>query len=317
MKKMFSKIASKLTKKVLFIFLGAAVVLAGAGVAYYELVYLPAQVTDEPTMQTSTVRKGSLVIYASGTGTLVAMDEVDLGFNTSGQVKTINVEVGDTVNAGDVLAEIDDSSTQIKYIQAKRNLLELTSPAAIATAEEAVAAAQTDLVTAINHLSYLISPAVYYWEIEVETSTLEVADAKAALDKSPNDADLQKKLKDAEAYLDFANGKLKGNWYFYDHDYLKNTFTVWDKTTGAKYIATPTDADISEARAGLTQAKASLLESQYLYTALTGGEVPADPTGSGLTELEQAKLDLEAAQVNLDGAQIGQGVAIHPHSDNG
>ncbi len=303
-KKFFSKIAPKFTRKVSFIFSGVTILIIGAGVAYYQLVYLPAQTTDEPTMQTSVVRKGNLVIYASGTGTLTAMNEVNLGFNTSGQVLKINVEVGDKVNAGDVLAEIDDSSTQIKYIQAKRSLLELTSEAAIATAQESVAAAQTDLITAINHLSYLISPAVYYWETEVETSKQEVEDAKVALEKSPNDADLQQKLKDAEAYLDFAEDKLKGNWYFYDHDYLKNTFTVWDKVSGTKYIAAPTAADIAEARAGLTQAKATLEEAEYLYAALTGGEVPEDATGSGLTELEQAKLDLEAAQVNLDGTKI-------------
>ena len=301
---LFKKIAPKFTRKVSLILSGVIILIIGAGLAYYQLVYLPAQTTDEPTMQTSIVRKGDLVIYASGTGTLTAMNEVDLGFNTSGQVIKINAEVGDKVNAGDVLAEIDDSSTQIKYIQAKRNLLELTSAAAVATAEEAVAAAQTDLVTAVNHLSYLISPAVYYWETEVETSKQEVEDAKVALEKSPNDADLQQKLKDAEAYLDFAEDKLKGNWYFYDHDYLKNTFTVWDKVSGTKYIAAPTEADIAEARAGLTQAKATLQEAEYLYAALTGGEIPEDATGSGLTELEQAKLDLEAAQVNLDGTKI-------------
>ena len=150
---------------------GIAIVLVlmiGGGVAYFQMNSAETQTTETDTLQTTIARKGDLMIYASGTGTLIAVDEVDLGFKTSGQVKKINVEVGDTVSAGDVLAVIDDSSAQIKYTQAKRNLLELTSVASVATAEEAVATAQTDLVTAINHLSYLISPAVYYWEIEVE-----------------------------------------------------------------------------------------------------------------------------------------------------
>jgi HlyD family secretion protein len=46
------------------------------------------------------------------------------------------------------------------------------------------------------------------------------------------------------------------------------------------------------------------LEAQYLYAALTGEEIPEDATGSGLSELEQAKLDLESAQVDLDGTKI-------------
>jgi HlyD family secretion protein len=230
--------------------------------------------------------------------------EVDLRFTAEGDVKEINVEVGDEVKAGDALARIDDTDAQIKYKQAKRNLLELTSASAIASAQEAVATAQSDLILANNHLAYLISPAVYRWELEVETSKQEIADIQAALEKSPDDADLKAKLEKAEAYLDFAEDELKGNWYYYDHKYLKNNFTVWDKTTGTKHIVAPTDADISEARAGVTVAKANLQEAEYLYAALTGGEVPEDATGSGLTDLEQVKLDLESAEVSLEGTTL-------------
>jgi HlyD family secretion protein len=286
---------------------GLALVLllaVGGGVTYFQMNTGETQTTEADTLKTTIARKSDLVIYASGTGTLISMDEVDLGFKTSGQVLQINAGVGDTVSTGDVLAVIDDSSLQVKYTQAKRSLLELTSPAAVATAEESVAAAQSDLILANNHLAYLISPAVYRWEIEVETSRQTVADAKSALEKSPNDAGLKAALEKAEAYLDFAEDELKGNWYFYDHNYLRNNFTVWDKTSGTKYVAAPTDSDIAEARAGLTQAKAALKESEYLYAALTGGEVPEDATGSGLSELEQAKLDLQEAEVNLAGTTL-------------
>ncbi len=299
-----SKLFSRFGKKTWWIIAIVAALMIGGGIAYFQMNSADTQTTVTDTLQTTIARKGDLVIYASGTGTLVAVDEVDLGFKSSGQVKEINITVGDTVSAGDVLAVIDDSSTQVKYIQAKRNLLELTSVAAVATAQEAVATAQTDLVTAINQISYLISPEVYYWETEVESTQLELDSAKAAAENSPNDTDLQEKLTKAEAYLDFAEDKLAGNWYYYDHNYLKNTFTVWDKTSGTKYIAAPTDADIAEARAGLTQAKATLQEAEYLYAALTGEEVPEDATGSGLTELEQAKLDLEEAGVNLAGTTL-------------
>jgi len=286
---------------------GLALVLilaVGGGVTYFQMNMVESQTTETETLQTTIARKSDLVIYASGTGTLISMDEVDLGFKTSGQVLQINVAVGDEVSTGDVLAVIDDSGVQVQYTQAKRNLLELTSAAAVATAQEAVAAAQSDLILANNQLAYLISPAVYRWEIEVETSKQAVTDAKNALEKSPNDADLKAALEKAEAYLDFAEDELKGNWYYYDHSYLRNNFTVWDKTSGTKYIAAPTDADIAEARAGVTQAKATLQEAEYLYTALTGGEVPEDATGSGLGELEQAKLDLADAEVELAGATL-------------
>jgi RND family efflux transporter MFP subunit len=299
-----SRLFSKFGKKTWWIIAVVVTLVIGGGVTYYQMNSTTTKTATVDTLQTTIARKSDLTLYASGTGTLVAVDEVDLGFKTSGQVLEINAEVGDTVSAGDVLAVIDDSSTQIKYTQAKRTLLELTSPAAIAAAQEATAAAQTDLILANNQLAYLISPAVYRWEIEVETSKQAVTDAKAALEKSPNDADLKAALEKTEAYLDFAEDELKGDWYFYDHNYLRNNFTVWDKTSGTKYIAAPTDADIAEARAGVTQAEATLQEAEYLYAALTGGEVPEDATGSGLTQLEQAKLDLEEAEVNLAGTTL-------------
>jgi len=299
-----SKLYVRFGNRSLIILAAFVIVIAGGGFAYYQFAYLPTQTSETATLQTATARTGDLVIYASGTGTLIAADEVDLAFNTSGQVKAIYFEVGDEVQKGDLLAEVDDTDARIKYTQAKRSLLELTSVAAVASAEQAVAAAQTDLVTAINQLSYLISPEVYYWDTESENSELEVERLKEALEANPSDEELQQQLKEEEAYLDFAEDKLSGSTYYYKHEYLEKTFTAWDRSTGTKYIAAPSDAEIAEARAGVTEAKATLREAEYLYAALTGGEVPEDATGSGLSELESAQLDLESAQVTLDGTKI-------------
>ncbi|MEW6402483.1 MAG: efflux RND transporter periplasmic adaptor subunit [Chloroflexota bacterium] len=291
------------------VFRGTLVILVLAMLAsavYFSVTaFSAATATEEAdTMQTATAYRGDLVIYASGSGTLIAADEVDLGFSSSGQVTAMYFEVGDTVQAGDLLAEIDSSDAQIQHTQARRNYLELTSVAAVASAQQAVATAQTDLESALNTLEYLISPSVVYWELEVEQAESDLAEVKAAAEATPSDTELQKKLEEAEAYLDYAEDKLEGNWYFYDHEYLKNNFTVWDKESGTKYIAAPSDSEIMEARAAVTEARATLKEAEYLYAALTGGEVPEDATGSGLSELESAELDLEAAQETLDGTKI-------------
>lgn len=299
-----SKLFARFGKRTWWIILAFFVLTVGGGVTYYQVNSASAQTESTETLQTSIARKGDLTIYASGTGNLTALDEVDLGFKTSGQVSQIDVSVGDLVKAGDVLAVIDGASTQVKYTQAKRTLLELTSPSAVAAAEQAIADAETEVNTSISQLAYLISPEVYYWETEVDKAKVELEEAKAAFEKSPKDTDLKAALEKKEAYLDYAQDKLTGNWYFYDHEYLRNTFTTWDRSTNTKYIDAPTDADIKSARAALSEARASLLEAQYLYAALTGEEIPEDATGSGLSELEQAKLDLESAQVDLDGTKI-------------
>jgi RND family efflux transporter MFP subunit len=66
----------------------------------------------------------------------------------------------------------------------------------------------------------------------------------------------------------------------------------------------PSEGEILAARAELELAKATLQEAEYLYAALTGGDVPDNATGSGLTELEQARSALETAQADLDGTRL-------------
>lgn len=278
------------------------------GFGYYKLTYASAQTTTESTLQTAVVRQGDLVIYASGSGTLVAADEVDLAFKTGGQVTDIPVEVGEQVEAGDLLAQVDDTDAQIAYALANRNLLELTSVAAVATAEQNLAQAKIDLEDAINHLEYLISAPVVYWESEIPKAEVAVEEAQAALEAAPSDEAAQAALEDAQDYLDYANAKLVGAWDSYENYYLPNNFTVKsrNKSTGqtTKYVAAPTETDIQEARAAVTVAQATLTEAGYLYDALTGNEVPDDATGASLSELEQAQLDLRAAQADLDGTRI-------------
>ena len=55
--------------------------------------------------------------------------------------------------------------------------------------------------------------------------------------------------------------------------------------------------DSAQATVALDQAQ--LTEAQNLVTALTGGTVPANATGTGLNALSQAKLNLQNAQNNL------------------
>jgi RND family efflux transporter MFP subunit len=279
--------------------------IAAGGFAYYQLAYLPAQTTTTTaSLQTTQVRQGDLVIYASGTGTLTSANENNLAFSTGGQVTEVLVSVGDKVEAGNLLAKVDDTSAQIAYTQAKRAYAELTSPSAIAAAQIAAAEAQEEAVSAQNHLEYVLGPNILYWENEVAKAQVAVDDAQAASDKEPNNKDLQTALQKAKDTLSYMNDKLKGALVSYEEIYIPNHFTMSDRATGQKYTAAPTDTEILSARADLAAAQAAVQESQYLYNALTGRDVPENATGSGLSELEQAKLDLESAQDDLDGTEI-------------
>ena len=145
-----TSVFSKVPKKVFWIVLGV-LILAGIGVGTY-LVLKSAKASSTTTtaaaLQTSTARQGDLVLEASGTGYLVAASESAVGFSTSGKLANLYVKLGDTVEAGQLLAELDDSSQQLALANAQQTLRELTSASAIATAQQTVASAEATLYNA-------------------------------------------------------------------------------------------------------------------------------------------------------------------------
>ena len=174
---------SKIPHRTWWVILTVLVLAGAGGFAYYQMFYTPVQAqTDEPGLQTATVRRGDIVLYASGTGTLIAAAEASFGFGASGQVKDVYVSVGEVVEAGQLLAELDNTTQEIQYTQAKRAMTELTSPYAIATAEQAIADALLEVDSAYSHLAYIISPEVLCWEEEVAKLEAELAAAKQETD---------------------------------------------------------------------------------------------------------------------------------------
>ena len=106
-------VLSRVPKKVFWIVL-IVVVVAGAGTGAYAALR-PAQTTAAATtaaLQTATARQGDLVLEASGTGYLVAASESSIGFDISGKISSLDVKLGDTVEKGQLLAGLDDTSEQ-------------------------------------------------------------------------------------------------------------------------------------------------------------------------------------------------------------
>jgi macrolide-specific efflux system membrane fusion protein len=78
--------------------------LAGA---WYARPYLLGDRNPLATYQFSAVARGDIEDVVTATGTLQPRDYVDVGAQVSGQLEKIHVEVGDSVQEGDLLAEID------------------------------------------------------------------------------------------------------------------------------------------------------------------------------------------------------------------
>ena len=267
------------------------VVAAIAGGAYYYITTqqnsAAAAASAQPALQTATARTGNIVLRASGTGTLSAAVESSLGFKTSGVLNTLNIEVGSQVKAGDVIAQLNNSNQQVALAQAQQALNQLTSASAIATAQKAVVTAQKNLINAQASLNGDLQAGSNQSAIDNAYAALALAQSKLTL-KQQN-------------YQNMANTPLsspiaaQGYQDLYAAQQAYNTALTNYNAVASKSTALTMDS--AQATVALDQAQ--LTEAQNLVTALTGGTVPANATGTGLNALSQAKLNLQNAQNNL------------------
>lgn len=159
-------------KPLFWILIVVILAAAGGGYYYYRQSATTAKAATATPLQTATVKRGNLVISASGTGSVISEDETQLGFDTGGVLAQLNVAVGDEVKKGDVLAESTPSdsdatiqskltSAQLAVLQAQQNLDNLTSTAAndvsIAQLQSDLAAKQLSVVDNQTTLTTLIN----------------------------------------------------------------------------------------------------------------------------------------------------------------
>lgn len=147
------------------------VAIALGGYSYYHQTQAAAQQAIEETpIQTTVVRRGNLVLSASGTGSIIPENEIKLAFQNSGRISELLVAVGDEVKAGDVLAvmessdsstslELQVSSAELTVLKAQISLNELKedtdNSVEIAQRKQELAQSEVDLLTAQEELEDL------------------------------------------------------------------------------------------------------------------------------------------------------------------
>jgi HlyD family secretion protein len=289
---------------------------------YYAKVYVPSQGTQSTQTATEIVRPGDLTVSASGSGTLVAQTDASFGFDTSGQVTEVDVKVGDQVEAGQVLARLDDTLAQMKYDEAQRNLQELYSAASIAAIQQEVATAQDTEEAAREWLAYLVSPDVAEAEENLIIARQKLTDVQASAKTSPSEAANQA-VTDAQKSVDFLSDKLTQAYIYYNDYYLPENFGVYenvgsrrhpkqvlatttDPITGEEVpdINKPSDADLTTARNNIAQAEQTISEGNAYLEILNSGVIPDGAVGEKVTALYNAQLALENAKTALDEMQL-------------
>ncbi|MGE5141778.1 MAG: efflux RND transporter periplasmic adaptor subunit [Rudaea sp.] len=130
-----------------------AIVVIGVGL-FYEQQSSAARAAARSNIQTATLTRGALVATVSGAGNITAPQQSSLNFELTGvPITKIDVQVGDQVKAGQVLATVDDSDLQFSVQTAQANLVSAEaklqalqappSAADVAAARAQVASAQS------------------------------------------------------------------------------------------------------------------------------------------------------------------------------
>ncbi len=271
------------------------------------------------SMRTATATRGDLVIYATGTGTLISKNESSFGFSAAGKVTNVYVKVGDTVTTGQVLAEMDASSMETSYELARLSLANMTSPAAIATAEQALATDTATLDSAELTLKYYESPMVFSFQEKLAAAEVTLAAAKRAAEENPSEANnnsvtaAEKELSTMQKNLSWAMNDYYPNSYVPEQFTQKETdrsgvekiiYVEDSKGNLVPYIIEPTQAELASYKAAYDLAKATVEEDQIYLAAIKGGDIPDDATGNNLASLINARVALATAEENLNGSKL-------------
>jgi HlyD family secretion protein len=310
--------------------------LAAAAYPVYRFYFPPeTPAAAVPALQSAVARRGELTVYTTGTGTLAAASSLSLGFPESGTLSAVLVQVGEVVEAGQVLARLE-TSTSPEALAASIASAELSVLNAQAALDKLYANAPTELAAAMQ---------------SVTTLTRQVNDSQSKLDAFIPPSGLQdltttEALRVSAAVLDEARAAYETVKYLPSWDASRQNALAVLKTAQDDYNAAlkrleyetdlaaaliklekankdvellkvgPDPAAVAIAEAQLANAKAQLTLNQAKVSELelaapVAGTVmsieasPGDKIGSN-TVIKIADLSSPLLRINLDETDLGK-----------
>lgn len=300
-------------------------------------------------LQTEQVQLGSLESTIGATGKVRAVQSTVLSWGTSGTVEAVYAQVGDSVESGDVLAELSLTSLPQNVITAQVDLYnaqlaidavyEAYSDEALLEAEKAIAKAEQSIDDAAYYLNSLISPAS---QTNIDQAFAEVVIAEANLEKAEERyepyenksednvtrARLLSQVADAQEIYDSA----VRNWNYLLASADRTDLTIAEVDVGLTQsdmtntqedydllLAGPTAAEIAAAEARIASAQATLdlaiITAPFSGTITDAFPQPGDQvTGNTdafrLDNISVMLVDLEVNEVDINEVAVGQAATV-------
>ncbi len=297
--------------------------LVGGGCTAYNIIFASEEEAEETVMKTAAVTVGDLSITAAGTGVLVASSEVDLAFSTSGTLEDLLVEVGDEVNAGDVLAWIDDTGARKALAEAEMQMLQAEQTLALATAqaELSLAQAQADLDAAQEDLDALVN-----WdpdEEEIQQAQANLYSAQASYQALAAKADMRdEQLTSVRISLDQATQALADAQDVYANamdparDWEKDIERTRENAADA-LVRAQQNLEVAQANYNLNSVDTSSADLQSAWAKVLSArieledlETPPDETEIAAARVAAQQAALAFEQAKLDLRDLGDGLTM-------
>jgi len=298
------------------------IIVAGGGYYYYNNVYLPSQVTEEPAIQTSKVRTGDIIVSANGAGTIIPATEIDLGFRAGGTLTDVTVQVGDKVQAGSVLAQLDDTDARktvaLAEIQVAQAALQGNPTAlteGLTTSEVAMSQAEIDLISAQAKLDELVN-----WQPDADALALAEANIAAAqvnYDSAVNrDASAGNSVTSSRVSFELAQSSLADAQAAYNVAF--DPGRDWELTDPRQATALENERYAAERNLDKAEGALEIAQANYYLAAGNVNNDSATTVQASLVNSEQALVkaqtgptdaEIEAAELQVQQAQIGMAQA--------
>jgi HlyD family secretion protein len=221
-----------------------------------------------------------------------------------GKVLEVDFQEGDVVKAGAVLVHLDNSTLKIQQSiavanlqTAKLSLQKLASPLVLANLQVTIAQDKQ----AIDDAQQTLDIQKYFTNNTdaIQSAQANLWLAKDALNKAQTVYD---KIK----YNNFFDASAKAQAYQTVYKFQQaydNALAVYNLWTGV-----PNQEQVDLKTATLALANARVAQDQTYLDALNGGPIPSNATGAGIAQLQQARINVQAAQASLDllNDQIGE-----------
>ena len=169
------------------------IAVAGALLATGIFAYMQfASGGDKATYQTAQATRGDIEVTISAAGKIAPKEQVAVGAQVSGQLETLYVDVGDTVEAGDLLAQIDATiattsveanRAQLKELRASRKQQQASLELLKSQADRATMLYEADAMARAEYESALA-------DYQIAQGRLEAIDAQIERQSSTLQADI-------------------------------------------------------------------------------------------------------------------------------